>query len=211
MYHVPYTAQHRYWTGLLLLTRVVIYLVLELSDDPKFRLLAITLITTCLLLLKSIRGSKVYKRIETDTMSIFNILVFSLVNFYIIGNESSQKSAAKVSIGSAIAMFLFIICYHLKLTLLEISLFKRKMDKIKQKILRNKSDRRFNRSGHGIEMNTESVIKVTSSEVCVSPAHTGSDHSIRDTDVDTSTQDNGSGVTSLGVYGDNDLREPLLL
>ena len=214
MYHVPYTAQHRYWTGLLLLTRIVLYLVLDLSDDPKFRLLAITLITTCLLLLKSILGSKVYKRKlmdYLDTMSIFNILVFSLVSFYIIGNESSQKSAAKLSIGSAIAMFLFIICYHLKLTLLEISLFKRKMDKIKQKILRNKSDRRFNRSGHGIEMNTESVIKVTSSEVCVSPAHTGSDHSIGDTDVDTSTQDNGSGVTSLGVYGDNDLREPLLL
>ena len=35
------------------------------------------------------------------------------------------------------------------------------------------------------KMNTVSVIKVTSSEVSVSPAHTGNDHTLRDTDTDT--------------------------
>lgn len=111
MHHAPYTPQHCYWTDLLLLTRIVLYLVLDLSDDPKIRLLATTLVTTSLLLLKAMLGRKVYKRKLTDcldTLSIFNILVFSLISFYTTENQSNQQLAATFSIGSAIIMFLFI-------------------------------------------------------------------------------------------------------
>ena len=212
MYHVPYTAQHRYWTGLLLLARIVLYLILDLSNDPKFRLLTITLITTCLLLLKAMLGSKVYKRKLTDyldTVSIFNILVFSLVSFYTVGNQSSQKLAANISVGIAIVMFLFVICYHLKFSLLEVSLFNRKMNSIKQKIcIRNKHRLLSDVSASGTEMKTKSDIKITSSEVSVSPMHTSTGH-----EVDASAQDKDTANTNpmISRYEDNDLREPLLL
>ena len=37
-YHLPYKANHRYWTGLLLLARVILYLVaaVDVSGDPRF-------------------------------------------------------------------------------------------------------------------------------------------------------------------------------
>ena len=216
MYHVPYTPQHRYWTGLLLLVRIIVYLVLDLSDDPKFRLLAIALIMASLLLLKAMFVKRVHKRKVMDcldTGSIFNILVFSLISFYSIGNQSSQKLAAKISVGCAIIAFLFIICYHAKLTILQISLVKRKTDMIKERIFGNRCDRNFIESNTG----TKSVVKITSSEVTMSPAHTGTGYStnnmVRDTDIDTvSAQDSDNKVINLGpgVHGDN-LREPLLL
>ena len=59
-------------------------------------------------------------------------------------------------------------------------------------------------------MNTESEIKVTTSEVCVSPAHIDTNHSIRDSAFDTLAEDNDSRVINPSVYEDNDLREPLL-
>ena len=185
----------------------------DLSDDPKFRLLATTWVTTSLLLLKAMLGRKVYKRklIDClDTLSIFNILVFSLISFYTIGNQSSQQLAAMFSIGSAIIMFLFIICYHTKLSLLEISLFKRKMDLIKRKVLGNRRNHDF------IEMNanTESVVMVTSSEVSVSPAHNGTENNIivGETDADlASVQDNNSKMINLREHAEDLLREPLLL
>ena len=52
--YAPYVSKHRYWTGLLLFTRTVFYLVfaLNVSGDPEVNLLAITTTVVCLLLLK---------------------------------------------------------------------------------------------------------------------------------------------------------------
>ena len=44
-YHAPYKAKHRYWPGLLLVVRYVLYMVFAFSiqEDPKITLLAIFL------------------------------------------------------------------------------------------------------------------------------------------------------------------------
>ena len=49
-YHAPYSIKHRYWTGLLLLARVSLYLVfaLNVSGDPSVNLLAIVAMGSCL-------------------------------------------------------------------------------------------------------------------------------------------------------------------
>ena len=43
-YHTPYTPKHRYWTGLLLIVRVILYLVaaINVSNDPTIALTAIS-------------------------------------------------------------------------------------------------------------------------------------------------------------------------
>ena len=53
-YHTPYTAKHRYWTGLLLIVRVVLYLVAAANvlNDPSVALTAITFVVCCIVLLK---------------------------------------------------------------------------------------------------------------------------------------------------------------
>ena len=47
-YHAPYKFKHRYWTGLLLFVRVLLYMYLvfafNISGDPKVNLIAITLV-----------------------------------------------------------------------------------------------------------------------------------------------------------------------
>ena len=42
-YHVPYTPKHRYWTGLLLFARAIIYIIttVNVSGDPQIQLISI--------------------------------------------------------------------------------------------------------------------------------------------------------------------------
>ena len=59
-----YSSKHRYWTGLLLLIRVVLYLeiALDTSNQTSNNLVATGLICTCLLFVKTLSGSNVYKK-----------------------------------------------------------------------------------------------------------------------------------------------------
>lgn len=53
-YHAPYTFKHRYWTGLLLLVRVVLYIAsaLNVSGAPGVNLLVTGVVVFSLFLLK---------------------------------------------------------------------------------------------------------------------------------------------------------------
>lgn len=55
-YLAPHIPKHRYWTGLLLIARIVLYLVsaLNLSNNPRINLLAIGLTISCLFVLKAV-------------------------------------------------------------------------------------------------------------------------------------------------------------
>jgi hypothetical protein len=48
-YTGPYKDKHRYWTGLLLLTRIILFTVLSLNTtgDPALNLLAINVVIVC--------------------------------------------------------------------------------------------------------------------------------------------------------------------
>ena len=77
-HHAPYTSKHRYWTGLLLLVRVVLYFVrvLNFSQDPQIDLMATVIVVTCLLLLKGTTSKRVYKHWLIDTLE--NAIYFNL-------------------------------------------------------------------------------------------------------------------------------------
>lgn len=49
-YHAPYSKEHRYWTGLLILARTMLYFIFAVNvlGDPKVNLLSIICITTIL-------------------------------------------------------------------------------------------------------------------------------------------------------------------
>ena len=55
-YHAPYTFKHRYWTGLLLLVRVILFTLLanNTSQDPYVSLVATSISVSSLLLIKGI-------------------------------------------------------------------------------------------------------------------------------------------------------------
>ena len=64
-YHAPYTFKHRYWTGLLLIVRIVLNTIsaANVSNDPRVNYLATAIVMTGLLFLKGYsQGSRIYKK-----------------------------------------------------------------------------------------------------------------------------------------------------
>ena len=118
-YHAPYTFKHRYWTGLLLLVRVVLFVVLatNTSQDPYASLVAISIAVSSLFLLKGI-FPRVYKNHLPnilETFCLMNIIFLCIANFYTInkGFAKMQKSLAYISGSITTLLFLFVIAYHL--------------------------------------------------------------------------------------------------
>ena len=59
-YHTPYSPRHRYWTGLLLIAQVIMYLVAatNVSNDPTVALVSISIVVGFLVFLKGFTMSK---------------------------------------------------------------------------------------------------------------------------------------------------------
>ena len=124
-YHVPHTVKHRYWTGLLLVVRVVVYLIstFSVSIDPRITLLSTNAIMGCLLLYKTVFIIKVYKNWllnAMDSLVLFNVIIFATFTWYTIiddpgnrGKETVQKAAAYVCVGTVFVIFLLVIIFHI--------------------------------------------------------------------------------------------------
>ena len=114
-YHAPYRAKSRYWTGFLLLCRVVLYTTsaVNVSGDPSINLIAVIVVITCLFMLKF----DIYKQwpinvLETGTY--VNLLLLSAGKFYVLYNElGTHALLAYVSTSISIIIFLCVISYHI--------------------------------------------------------------------------------------------------
>ena len=120
-YLAPHTSRHRYWTGLLLFVRVLLYLVsaLNLSNNPRVILLAVSITISCLFLLKAVLMIKIYRQLSVELLEVssyFNLLLLSLASFYLLGDQQSQTVVAYTSIGTALVLFSGIILYHILCT-----------------------------------------------------------------------------------------------
>ena len=119
-YHTPYTARHRYWTGLLLLVRVVVYAISSFttSADPRITLLLTVSIMCCLYLYKTAFTIRVYKNWLLSAMEsfvYFNIAMFTMITWYNNDQETSENLkivSAYISVGSIFILFLMVIVFH---------------------------------------------------------------------------------------------------
>ena len=119
-YLAPYTAKHHYWTGLLLLLRVILYLftvsVSTVVREPdRWNLLIIIVATLGILLPKIIFGIKLYQKMAIDTLesiSYLNLLMFCVAKLFIKIEENEQKIIAYVSGTIFFLLLLFVIIYH---------------------------------------------------------------------------------------------------
>ena len=115
-YHTPYTARHRYWTGLLLLVRVVLHLVaaVNVSNSPQIALISISLTIGGLFFLGFF--GKIYKKWPLDLLEsffYFNLQLLSLVTWYSLGDsESNREAAAYTSVTITLIVLLIIILFH---------------------------------------------------------------------------------------------------
>ena len=117
-YHTPYTARHRYWTGLLLLVRVVLHLVaaVNVSNNPQIALISICVCVGGLLFLKGFLGRVLYKKWPLDLLDsffYFNLQLLSLATSYSLGDsESNRETAAYTSVTITLIVLLIIILFH---------------------------------------------------------------------------------------------------
>ena len=123
-YHVPHTAKHRYWTGLQLLIRVIVYLIaaFSASNDQPITLLSTVVIMSCLLLYKTTVIIRVYKNWllnAIESFVYFNIAIFAVFTTFTYNNPSNrnreilQKVVANVSVGAIFVLFVCIIIFHM--------------------------------------------------------------------------------------------------
>lgn len=120
-YHIPYTPEHGYWIGLLLLVRVILYLVvhhtsISLSNDPTVLLTTLTFTMICVLALKGLIGRRVYRKGLVDILDTFfywNILLLAVFTWFSLGKkDKAQKAVAYTSIATTFVVLLLIILYH---------------------------------------------------------------------------------------------------
>ena len=118
-YHAPYTPNHRYWTGLLLLVRVILYIAsaANVSGDPRIDLLTIGIVLLCVLLIKEFIGvsSRVYKKWPVEILEVtcyVNLILLSFATLFELQNKRFKESIAYTSGSIVIVQFIGVLLYH---------------------------------------------------------------------------------------------------
>jgi hypothetical protein len=115
--HAPYDFKHRYWAGLLLLVRVIVYIIstADVSSDRAITLLAIGVVVYLLTILLCI--FRPYKRrlvLVLEVICYGNIVCFCFATFYIsIKAGKSQDAIAYISGTVLLILFLVVLLYHI--------------------------------------------------------------------------------------------------
>ena len=118
-YHVPFTPRQRYWTGLLLFVRILLYIlisVVNVSSEPAMNLLIIG-VAVILLLLLAHKSNPIYKRLPLEMLEMIchiNIVLLCLATLYLLKTDRKKHSSAVAytSVSVTIFLFLVILCYH---------------------------------------------------------------------------------------------------
>ena len=146
-YHVPYTAKYRYWTGLLLFVRVLLFLisVLNFSLDPRVELMAVLFIVSGLILLKGVTAKRVYKNWLLDVMETaiyFNLVVFSALTWYNLDFGGNQVAVAYTSVMIIFTLLLGVIVFHVLFLLYKWSFVEKAFKWASSKLLEKKPKER---------------------------------------------------------------------
>ena len=112
----PYRHKHCYWTGLLLLMRVVILLVLSLnqSNNPTHNFTAVACIAFVLLAYLSYIGGVYRNKIVNilETLMLLNLGLLSIGILHELQAGNNTKNITYTSTSITFAIFLAIILYH---------------------------------------------------------------------------------------------------
>ena len=123
-YHAPYHSKNRFWTGLLLFVRVILYAsaAINSSKVPNINLMLTIVLTAFLLTLAT---TQIYKKIWLNIVEVvtyYNIIVFSIAMLYFsdTGKEKNAIAVSYVSVSISLMLFLVILAYHSKILCSEV-------------------------------------------------------------------------------------------
>ena len=117
-YHAPYTFKHRYWSGMLLLVRVLLYIIsaVNILGSPRVTLVAIIFVISALLLVKGTLAKNLYRNMLVDsieTIMYFNLLIFATMTLYSLDMTSNQIAVAYTSVSITFFLFILTVLAHI--------------------------------------------------------------------------------------------------
>lgn len=115
----PYNPRNRYWTGLLLFIRVILYIAstANVSNNPRVDILTIGVVMMIIILFHEIISvrSRVYKKWPLELLEItcfVNLTLFSFATLFAQENEKATLSIAYTSVTITLCLFLGVLLYH---------------------------------------------------------------------------------------------------
>ena len=117
-YTGPYRANHRYWTGLLLVARIALLVTFSVNQHNNLSINLLALITVSVLLLGMLSSahSGVYESALNNYLEIFffcNIIITSAaVSFNLYNQRPSSPTAIYISTSVTLVIFVAIVLYH---------------------------------------------------------------------------------------------------
>ena len=120
-YHAPYRKHTRYWTGLLLLSRLGLFLTFAINatGSESVNILAVSSVSLALLAIQR----RVYEHWLKDVLEssfVFNLGIYSVATFYLkeeSKGDESQLILSSISVGIAFITFIGILLFHVCLVL----------------------------------------------------------------------------------------------
>ena len=114
----PHTDGCRFWTGTLLLARVLLYLLsaVNVSGDPRVDLLAVSVVVTGLIFMKGLVRIKIYENFLNELLEMMcygNLILFTSASYFSLGMPDRQRKVAYISISFMFAKLLFVLLYHI--------------------------------------------------------------------------------------------------
>ena len=207
--HAPYAFKHRYWAGLSLLVRTVVYTISSVDvsiSDRTITLLAIGIIIFLLTILLCI--SRPYKSrlvLALELICYANIVCLCFATFFVSNREGkSQDTIAYISGTVSLVLFLVVVMYHIIHIIAQLFFItqKRIRNKLAQCLHGTKSEQEINLVSQG-EKNDEAV---TYSEV-VLPAGEEEDEPLPDLSDSLDNLTSRTNALSESVsYEENELR-----
>ena len=127
-YHAPYADKHRYWTGLLLLLRFILFLIFILNSlgDRSVNLLSISSAAVGIITVGFLTET-IYKNWYLSALEvsfIVNLGILASATYHVSLTGGNQAAVAYISIGIAFATFIAICIYHLYLQMEDNSIWK---------------------------------------------------------------------------------------
>ena len=118
-YHAPYNLEYRYWTGLLLLVRVVLYFAaaVNVSGDPRVTYLTLLFVLGGLMTGKWILKRNLNKMWQNDFLegiTHVNLLIFTAFSWYTFETGKNQSIAAHISVTITLVLLTAVIVYHIR-------------------------------------------------------------------------------------------------
>ena len=116
-YHAPYKSECRYWTGLFLLFRCILFLVSTFNisgDKNSANLLAILTVVIVSLVVFGLSG-RVYKSWCLNALELsflLNLSIFTAATYHVNLAKGDQAVIAYISVGVAFLTFVGIVTYH---------------------------------------------------------------------------------------------------